>query len=190
MAENNRINNLNDLVQKAIDEKDDEKSETQSPDEIQAILNLDRLQLEQAKEEKEAESSGTDAIQEQAITILDKKVDGETAVLARLETEEAIATKSLDEFKASHPTLPPSLEMQGSALMQLLDERKKAKMAAEEALLEANQERKEMLLERDVAQRIAMTIMAARNFYKDNVLVSQMQEVEALDVGSAGGGED
>ncbi len=153
-AQNKEVEMLNYMIKEASEERESEKADIETPDQIQAVLSLDRVQLIKADDKSETQRKAAEdikAYQDDAMLTLNKKLEGEEAVLVACEEDIAVLEKQLEAL-ATDGTLSPEQTDNGTgtgetvqdisnatnqpqreALQALLDEREADLLATKQA---------------------------------------------------------
>jgi len=172
------------MIEEATEKKQDEKKGMQTPVESEAVVIMDRVLLSQADDGLEEDQKGAQAMEtglQQAILILNEKLDGETAVLMKYEEEEAIAAKAVEDFGANEtssqaPVVDDVLSVKRQALQELLEKRQAEVMEAKIATTETQAQQRRLMTDEEIVAQAKETIPRAEAFYKDLVTISAMQE--------------
>ena len=142
------------MIKEASEERESEKADIETPDQIQAVLSLDRVQLIKADEKIETQRKAAEdikAYQDDAMLTLNKKLEGEEAVLVACEEDIAVLEKQLEALAPDGTSSPEQTDNgtgtgetvqdisnatnqpQREALQALLDEREADLLATKQA---------------------------------------------------------
>lgn len=183
-ADNENIEALQSMIEKATEAKDNRLKIKLSPEQKQAMLILAEVQLDQSREQLNKYPEATKEVsekQEQLLTVLHERFDQEKAVLIRSEEEEAIAVKLVEAFEATQKGPPDAAhELQKEALLKQLEQRKEVREAAELAEDEVALQKVALTQEQAAWEQSHQMMTEAEKWY-EQLLIFEEEQARATD---------